>query len=135
VSKNNRILVTGASGFIGHHLVKRLRAQGNWVRGSDLKAPEYESTHANEFEVLNLRKFENTLLSVRGGINQVYNLAADMGGIGFITGNHTEVARNNSLLRWEPSIPFESGLDITYAWIEGELAKEARTQREVAAQL
>jgi L-ribulose-5-phosphate 3-epimerase len=98
VSKNQRILVTGAGGFIGHHLVRRLRAEGYWVRGADLKAPEYEATDANEFEILDLRQFENCLLSVRGGIDQVYNLAADMGGIGFITANHAEVARNNILI-------------------------------------
>ena len=98
MSKNNRILVTGAGGFIGHHLVKRLTAEGHWVRGADLKAPEYESTSANEFEILDLRQFENCLLAVRGGIDQVYNLAADMGGIGFITANHAAIARNNILI-------------------------------------
>jgi GDP-D-mannose 3', 5'-epimerase len=98
VSKNTRILVTGAGGFIGHHLVKRLRAEGYWVRGADLKAPEYEATDANEFEILDLRHFEDCLLAVRGAIDQVYNLAADMGGIGFITANHAAIARNNILI-------------------------------------
>lgn len=98
MSKNTRILVTGAGGFIGHHLVKELKGEGYWVRGADLKAPEYEGTDANEFEVMDLRQFENCLLAVRGGVDQVYNLAADMGGIGFITANHAAVARNNSLI-------------------------------------
>jgi nucleoside-diphosphate-sugar epimerase len=98
VSKNVRILVTGAGGFIGHHLVKRLRAEGYWVRGSDLKAPEYEATDANEFEILDLRDFDNCARALRGGIDQVYNLAADMGGIGFITANHAAIARNNVLI-------------------------------------
>lgn len=98
MSRSTRILVTGAGGFIGHHLMKRLRAEGHWVRGADLKASEYEATDANEFEILDLRQFENCLLAVRGGIDQVYNLAADMGGIGFITANHAEVARNNILI-------------------------------------
>jgi nucleoside-diphosphate-sugar epimerase len=93
-----RILVTGAGGFIGHHLVKRLRAEGYWVRGADLKAPEYEATEANEFEIVDLRRFDDCLLAVRGGIDQVYNLAADMGGIGFITAKHAEIARNNILI-------------------------------------
>jgi GDP-D-mannose 3',5'-epimerase len=93
-----RILVTGAGGFIGHHLVKRLRAEGCWVRGVDWKAPEYEPSAANEFDVLDLRQFENCLLSTRGGIDQVYSLAADMGGIGFITVNHAQVSRNNILI-------------------------------------
>src|SRR5258708_2725609 len=78
--------------------MKRLRAEGHWIRGADLKVPEYEATDANEFEVLDLREFENCLLAARGGIDQVYNLAADMGGIGFITANHAEVARNNILI-------------------------------------
>jgi len=90
--------VTGAGGFIGHHLVKRLRGEGYWVRGVDLKHPEYETTDANEFEILDLRKFEDSLVAVRGDIEQVYNLAADMGGIGFITAKHAEIARNNILI-------------------------------------
>jgi GDP-D-mannose 3',5'-epimerase len=98
MSKNTRILVTGAGGFIGHHLVKRLRSEGNWVRGVDLKVPEYEATDASEFEILDLRHFDHALLAVRGGIEQVYNLAADMGGIGFITAKHAEIARNNILI-------------------------------------
>src|SRR5580693_7999523 len=81
----NRVLVTGAGGFIGHHLVRRLKAEGHWVRGVDIKAPEYEPTSADELELLDLRKLDNCLLATRGGIGQVYNLAADMGGIGYIT--------------------------------------------------
>ena len=83
----NRILVTGAGGFIGHHLVKRLKAEGNWVRGADIKLPEYEPSAADEFERLDLRNYENCLRATRGGIDQVYNLAADMGGMGFIERN------------------------------------------------
>jgi GDP-D-mannose 3', 5'-epimerase len=98
MSKNDRVLVTGAGGFIGHHLVKRLRAEGCWVRGVDIKAAEYEATDANEFEILDLRRFDDALLAVRGGIDRVYNLAADMGGIGFITAKHAEIARNNILI-------------------------------------
>src|SRR5271170_8077262 len=98
MSKNVKVLVTGAGGFIGHHLVRRLKGEGFWVRGVDLKHPEYEKTDADEFEVLDLRRFEDCLLSVRGGIDRVYNLAADMGGIGFITQNHAGIARNNVLI-------------------------------------
>src|SRR5215471_2705414 len=94
----NRILVTGAGGFIGHHLVKRLKAEGNWVRGADIKLPEYEPSAADEFERLDLRNYENCLLACRGGIDQVYNLAADMGGIGYITAAHAEIAKNNILI-------------------------------------
>lgn len=98
MNQSMRILVTGAGGFIGHHLVKRLRADGHWVRGVDLKHPEYEQTEANEFELLDLRKFDNCLIATRGEIGFVYNLAADMGGIGFITAYHADIARNNILI-------------------------------------
>ena len=94
----SRILVTGAGGFIGHHLVKRLKADGHWVRGADIKIPEYECSHADEFEVLDLRNYENCLLATRGGIDQVYNLAADMGGIGYITAYLAHISRNNILI-------------------------------------
>jgi GDP-D-mannose 3', 5'-epimerase len=73
-----RILVTGAGGFIGHHLVKRLKRDGFWVRGVDIKSPEYETSEANEFDQLDLRRWSNCLLATRG-VHQVYNLAADMG--------------------------------------------------------
>ncbi len=92
-----RILVTGAGGFIGHHLVKRLKAEGCWVRGVDIKLPEYEQSAADEFELLDLRHWHNALLATRQ-IDQVYNLAADMGGIGYITAKLAEIARNNLLI-------------------------------------
>lgn len=94
----NRVVVTGAGGFIGHHLVKRLKAEGNWVRGVDIKLPEYESSSADEFEQLDLRHYENCLLATRGSIEQVYNLAADMGGIGYITAYLADISRNNILI-------------------------------------
>ena len=94
----SRILVTGAGGFIGHHLVKRLKADGHWVRGADIKLPEYEPSEADEFELLDLRAYENCLLATRGGIDQVYNLAADMGGIGYITAYLASISRNNILI-------------------------------------
>jgi nucleoside-diphosphate-sugar epimerase len=92
-----RILVTGAGGFIGHHLVKRLKAEGYWVRGVDLKLPEFEPTPADEFLLLDLRQWENCLEATRG-VEQVYNLAADMGGIGYITAYLAVVFRNNILI-------------------------------------
>lgn len=98
MSATKRILVTGAGGFIGHHLVKRLRADGHWVRGVDIKEPEYEASDANEFLLRDLREYANCAAAVGGGIDQVYNLAADMGGIGFITAFHAEVAHNNTLI-------------------------------------
>lgn len=98
MTNQKRILVTGAGGFIGHHLVKRLKKDGHWVRGADLKLPEYETSAADEMEVLDLRKEENCLSATRGGIDEVYNLAADMGGIGYITANHADISRNNILI-------------------------------------
>jgi GDP-D-mannose 3',5'-epimerase len=92
------ILVTGAGGFIGHHLVKRLKEEGHWVRGADIKYPEYEASAADKFEVLDLRKAEDCLLATRGGIDEVYNLAADMGGIGYITASQADISRNNVLI-------------------------------------
>jgi nucleoside-diphosphate-sugar epimerase len=93
-----RVLVTGAGGFIGHHLVKRLKADGHWVRGVDLKHPEYELSPADEFHVLDLRRWDECLATTGGGIDAVYNLAADMGGIGYITAFHADIARNNILI-------------------------------------
>jgi len=92
-----RILVTGAGGFIGHHLVRKLKADGEWVRGVDIKNPEYEATAADEFQLLDLRDFEGCAKATRN-VDQVYNLAADMGGIGYITRSHAEIARNNTLI-------------------------------------
>ena len=87
-----RVLVTGAGGFIGHHLVKYLKQLGYWVRGIDIKHPEFETTSADEFEILDLRRWDNCLLATRN-VQQVYHLAADMGGIGYITANHADIAR------------------------------------------
>ena len=98
LDNKKRVLVTGAGGFIGHHLVKRLKEEGYCVRGADIKYPEYEASAADEFEVLDLRKAENCLLATRGGIDEAYNLAADMGGIGYITSSHAEISRNNILI-------------------------------------
>ena len=92
-----RILVTGAGGFIGHHVVNRLKRDGHWVRGVDIKRPEYAATAADEFELLDLRRWDNCLQATRD-INQVYNLAADMGGIGYITAYLADIARNNILI-------------------------------------
>lgn len=95
--ENIRILVTGAGGFIGHHLVKRLKKEGYWVRGVDIKEPEYEATEADDFQVLDLRGWENCLKATQG-VNHVYNLAADMGGIGYITASLADIALHNTLI-------------------------------------
>ncbi|MEM3484671.1 MAG: NAD-dependent epimerase/dehydratase family protein [Candidatus Methanomethyliaceae archaeon] len=93
-----RALVTGAGGFIGHHLVKYLKERGYWVRGVDIKYPEFEPSPADEFELLDLRHFENCLIAARGGFDELYHLAADMGGIGYITAIHADITRNNVLI-------------------------------------
>ncbi|MDD4899305.1 MAG: NAD-dependent epimerase/dehydratase family protein [Candidatus Omnitrophica bacterium] len=95
--KKERVLVTGAGGFIGHHLIKYLKKKGYWVRGVDIKAPEYEKTPADEFMILDLRSWPNCLRALIG-INHVYNLAANMGGIGFIHSHKAEIVHDNTLV-------------------------------------
>jgi GDP-D-mannose 3',5'-epimerase len=97
MQKQIRVLVTGAGGFIGHHLVAFLREHGYWVRGVDLKLPEFEPTHADEFISADLRRWE-ACLEVTDGISEVYALAADMGGMGFISQNHSQILHNNILI-------------------------------------
>ena len=92
-----KILVTGAGGFIGHHLTKDLVAKGYYVRGVDIKRPEYEETAAQEFELLDLTKWDNCLVATRG-VEEVYALAANMGGIGFIESNKAVIVRDSSLI-------------------------------------
>jgi nucleoside-diphosphate-sugar epimerase len=94
---SKKVLVTGAGGFIGHHLVSFLKKKGFWVRGVDLKAPQFSETEADEFELLDLRRWENCLRATRG-VQHVYALAADMGGMGFISSHHAEILHNNALI-------------------------------------
>jgi len=94
---STRVLVTGAGGFIGHHLVNHLKREGYWVRGVDQKLPEFSPTNADEFELLDLRLAENCLRATRD-MEEVYALAADMGGMGFISCHHAEILHNNSLI-------------------------------------
>ena len=97
VNGSSRVLVTGAGGFIGHHLVKLLKAEGYWVRGADVKEPEFEPTEADEFFKLDLRSAEAASRAT-SGIDEVYALAADMGGMGFISNHHAQILHNNSLI-------------------------------------
>ena len=97
MKSKTRVLVTGAGGFIGHHLVKRLKQEGYWVRGVDIKKPEFEPTVADEFQLLDLRSMENALQAT-DSIELVFALAADMGGIGYITALLAQIARNNVLI-------------------------------------
>jgi GDP-D-mannose 3', 5'-epimerase len=92
------VLVCGAGGFIGSHLVNRLKAEGFWVRGADLKRPEYSTSAADDFVVGDLRDPE-VVAGVMKGIEDVYQLAADMGGAGYIfTGEHDAAVMHNSAL-------------------------------------
>ncbi len=96
-----KAVVCGAGGFIGSHLVKRLKQEGFWVRGVDLKKPEFGDTAADEFLVLDLREAENctSALSLNGAPpDEVYQLAADMGGMGFIHSAQCEIMRNSALI-------------------------------------
>jgi GDP-D-mannose 3', 5'-epimerase len=95
--RQRRVLVTGAGGFIGHHLVNRLKRDGFWVRGVDIKEPEFEPTRADEFRVLDLRRWESCLEATKA-IDEVYALAADMGGMGFISSHHGQILHNNALI-------------------------------------
>jgi GDP-D-mannose 3', 5'-epimerase len=91
-----RVLVGGAGGFIGSHLVRRLKKEGFWVRGVDLKRPEFSESAADEFIVGDLRD-NGVVTSVVRNIDDVYQLAADMGGAGYIfTGEHDACVMHNS---------------------------------------
>jgi GDP-D-mannose 3', 5'-epimerase len=92
-----RVLVTGAGGFIGHHLVTHLKKLGYWVRGVDTRYPQYTEVDADEFELRDLRRWDECLQATTG-IDHVYALAADMGGMGFISANHATILRNNALI-------------------------------------
>lgn len=90
-------LVTGAGGFIGHHLVMALVGRGYRVRGVDITDPAFAPSAAHEFRVLDLRNPEQCRAAVMG-VQEVYHLAADMGGIGYITAVHAGIAHNNTLM-------------------------------------
>ena len=97
-------LVLGAGGFIGSHMVKRLKSEGYWVRGIDLKEPEYASTTADDFAIADLRVFENVISGVipphGDAFHEIYQFAADMGGAGFVfTGeNDSEIMHNSAII-------------------------------------
>jgi len=95
-----KILVLGAGGFIGSHLVDSLRNQGHYVIGADLKYPLYAKTIANEFYIMDLRIQDNVEKLVTSNIDEIYQLAADMGGAGYIfTGEHdADIMYNSSII-------------------------------------
>jgi GDP-D-mannose 3', 5'-epimerase len=90
-------LVCGAGGFIGSHLVKRLKSEGYWVQGVDLKYPEFSQTAADEFVIGDLRDQQVCKKVLSHSVDEVYQLAADMGGAGYIfTGEHDAAVMHNS---------------------------------------
>ncbi|UCC52695.1 MAG: NAD-dependent epimerase/dehydratase family protein [Anaerolineaceae bacterium] len=94
-------LVCGAGGFIGGHLVKKLKGEGYWVRAVDIKEHEFAPSAADEFLILDLREEENCITSLTlpdGTFDEVYQLAADMGGMGFIHSAETEIMHNSALI-------------------------------------
>jgi len=97
VDQQPTVLVTGAGGFIGHHLTRYLVDKGHSVRGVDVKPPEYEPSPVDEFHILDLRRWESCL-DATTGIDHVYHLAANMGGIGFIEANKAVIVHDNTLI-------------------------------------
>lgn len=99
MGSRTKVLVTGAGGFIGHHLVTFLKNKGYWVRGADIKPPEFRESDADKFEILDLRRWDNCLQATRG-VDHVYALAADMGGMGFISSHHSRILFNNATINF-----------------------------------
>ena len=100
-TKQKTALVTGAGGFIGHHLVRYLKGKGYFVVGVDLKKPEFEETNADEFYMDDIRTGAADMILNSAWfpeINEVYALAADMGGMGFITTHNAEILYNNAMI-------------------------------------
>jgi nucleoside-diphosphate-sugar epimerase len=94
-------LVCGAGGFIGGHLVKKLKREGYWVRGVDIKEHEFTPTQADDFMLLDLREPKNCELALLLGdhtFDEVYQLAADMGGMGFIHSAECDIMHNSALI-------------------------------------
>jgi len=110
-----KALVCGAGGFIGGHLTKKLKAEGYWVRGVDIKEHEFAPTQADDFLLLDLRQEENCQRALMLGdrtFDEVYQLAADMGGMGFISNAECEIMRNSALINihmthnaWKMGVP------------------------------
>src|SRR3954466_2558637 len=99
INMTTKVLVTGAGGFIGSHLVGYLKARGYWVRGVDIKMPEYDTPAPDEFQLLDLRHWESCVEATTG-VDQVYALAAYMGGMGFISANHARILYNNATINF-----------------------------------
>jgi GDP-D-mannose 3', 5'-epimerase len=111
----NHAVVCGAGGFIASHLVKRLKAEGVWVRGVDIKRPEFGATAADEFLLLDLRDMDQARRAVapsgRDRIDEVYQLAAEMGGMGYISTAECEIMRHSGLINLNmPQAAVDAGI-------------------------
>jgi len=95
-----KMLVCGAGGFIGGHLVSSLKSQGHYVIGADIKAHEYRESAADEFHIMDLREQQNVRQLITSDIDTVWQLAADMGGAGYIfTGeNDADIMHNSAMI-------------------------------------
>lgn len=98
-NSETKVLVTGAGGFIGHHLVSYLKDLGYWVRGVDNKYPRHGKMVADEFSISDMKDKNHALLATQG-IDEVYGLAADMGGMGFIAANNSKILHSNALMNF-----------------------------------
>lgn len=104
VNNQKKALVCGAGGFIGHHLVKKLKKEGYWVRGVDIKNQEFSRSPADEFQLLDLRNSPECIGALKmnnppeNKFDEVYQLAADMGGMGFIHSAECEIMHNSALI-------------------------------------
>ena len=96
---STQVLITGAGGFIGYHLTNELKKRGCWVRGVDLKKPEFAPSAADEFLVADLRLLDCCMKATEG-VDWVFALAADMGGMGFISAHHAEILYNNGVINF-----------------------------------
>lgn len=98
-SEKLRISITGAGGFIASHIARRLKTEGHYIIASDWKKNEHmtEDMFCDEFHLVDLRVMDNCL-KVTKGVDHVFNLAADMGGMGFIQSNHSVIMYNNTMI-------------------------------------
>lgn len=98
-SEKLRVSITGAGGFIASHIARRLKTEGHYIIASDWKKNEHmsEDMFCHEFHLVDLRVMDNCL-KVTKGVDHVFNLAADMGGMGFIQSNHSVIMYNNTMI-------------------------------------
>src|SRR5688572_24834433 len=102
VHPQKTVLICGAGGFIGHHLVKRYKQEGYWVRGVDIKHPEFEPSSADQFLITDLRLRNDVEVALKLDNNQSFDevcqLAANMGGMGFISTHDAEIMHDSALI-------------------------------------